>query len=87
MRRYNNETLLEMVELYAEEGGAISSEEMLSESFDAMLEELDAETLCKLENDVVMLSEEFNNYADSLCKDGEIHPEQYNRYCYVGIYG
>ncbi len=28
----------------------------------------------------------FNDWTDSLCKDGVIHPEQYNNYVYVGKY-
>lgn len=43
MRNYNDESLLEMVELYAADNGLIDSE-------------------------------------------GEIHPEQYSEYCYVGKY-
>lgn len=79
-----NETLLEMVEMYAEEVGGISSEEMLSDSFDALLSERSADALYELENDSVMLSEAFSAYVDALCKDGCIHIEQYNNYEYVG---
>ena len=79
-----NETLLEMIEMYAAEVGGISSEEMLSDSFDAMFSEYSADVLYELENDSVMLSEAFSAYADSLCKDGCIHIEQYNNYEYVG---
>lgn len=79
--KYNNETLLEMVELYAEEVGHISTEAELSERFDDMLGD---ETKRKLANDPIMLSEEFSYFADSLCKDREIHPEQYANYEYIG---
>jgi hypothetical protein len=78
---YNDETLLEMVELYAEEVGHVSTESELSERFDDMLGD---DTKRKLANDPIMLSEEFSYFADALCKDGEIHPEQYVNYCYVG---
>lgn len=83
MKNYNDENLLEMVELYADEMGYISSESELSEQFDAMLAECcpDFDT-----EDEPAISEAFNNWSDSLCKDGEIHPEQYSQYCYVGEY-
>ncbi len=79
---YNDETLLEMVELYAEEMGHIASEDELSEVFDeqmlpAVIDQYGAD-------DEPAISEGFNNWSDSLCKDGEIHPEQYSQYCYVG---
>ena len=82
MRTFNDENLLEMVELYAAEVGAIDSEDMLSESFDAnvlpgVIEQYSSD-------DEVAISEAFNNWSDALCKDGEIHPEQYSEYCYVG---
>ena len=83
-RNYNDEALLEMVELYAEEMGHIASEQELSDIFDRdiaplVLENYDAD-------DSVAFSEAFNNWADELCKEGEIHPEQYSNYCYVGTY-
>jgi len=82
MKTYNDENLLEMVELYAEEVGAIASEDELSERFDeqvlpAVIDQYGAD-------DEIAISEAFNNWTDSLCKDGEIHPEQYSQYCYVG---
>ena len=81
---YNDENLLQMVELYAEEMGYISSEEDLSQRFD---EEIAPAVVEKYgEDDSVAMSEEFSNWADSLCKEGEIHPEQYTNYDYVGEY-
>ena len=80
---YNDETPLEMVELYAEEMGYIASESELSEQFDSMFTD-DPTMKEKLSNDDVMLSEAFSNWADGLCKDGEIHPLQYNDYEYCG---
>ncbi|MCK5610443.1 hypothetical protein KAR91_51700 [Candidatus Pacearchaeota archaeon] len=87
MRNYNDENLLEMVELYAADNGYIADEDELSEKFDN-------EVLpCILEehgkpgiefDDTCMINEAFNNWSDMLCKDGEIHPQQYNDYCYVG---
>ena len=81
---YNDENLLEMVELYAAEVGAIESEEELSIKFDEEVAELVVAEYGP--NDEPAMSEAFNNWTDMLCKDGEIHPEQYNNYCYVGNY-
>lgn len=86
---YNDENLLDMVELYASEMGYISSEDELSERFDndiapQILEQFG--TKGEEFEDTVMMSEEFNNWTDSLTKNGEIHPEQYNQYCYTGRY-
>jgi hypothetical protein len=74
--------LLEMVELYAEDNGMIASEEELSKRFDedvlpSIIEQYG-------EDDEPAISEGFNNWTDALCKDGELHPEQYDKYCYVG---
>lgn len=87
MRNYNDENLLDIVELYASEMGYISSEEELSEQFDTniMPSILEAHGQPGVDfTDEAMISEEFNNWTDGLCKEGVIHPEQYNQYCYVG---
>lgn len=85
MRNYNDEDLLEMVEMYAEEMGYISSAEELSERFDQMIEEcMSCEFKRQLENDDCLVSETFNNWSDGLCKDGEIHSVQYENYEYNG---
>jgi len=81
MKNYWDENLLEMVELYAEEMGYISTEDELSELFDvqvlqSVIEQYGAD-------DKVAINEAFNNWADSLCKDGVIHPEQYSNYGYI----
>ncbi len=82
MSNYNDENLLEMVELYAAEIGAIASEQELSDRFDAdVLPHVIAEYGA---HDEPALYEAFNNWSDALCKDGEIHPEQYRMYCYIG---
>jgi hypothetical protein len=73
---------LEMVELYAEDNGQIASEEELSKRFDAEILPLVLEQYS--ESDTVAINEAFNDWTDSLCKDGEIHPDQYDSYCYVG---
>ena len=82
MSNYYDENLLEMIELYAQEVGNIASEEELSECFDAdvlphVIEQYG-------EDDQPAINEAFNNWSDALCKAGEIHPEQYAQYCYVG---
>jgi hypothetical protein len=79
---YNDENLLEMVELYAEEMGYISSEEELSEVFD---EEILPYIVKEYgEDDEPAINEGFNSWSDSLCEDGVTHPIQYDQYCYVG---
>lgn len=81
---YNDENLLEMVELYANDQDFISSEEDLSEMFDEAI----APDIIKEygENDKPAMNEGFNDWTDMLCKDREIHPIQYDQYCYVGKY-
>lgn len=81
---YHDENLLEMVELYADEMGYISSESELSERFDENIAPLVIEQYGA--DDEPAMSEAFNNWSDALCKGGEIHPQQYNDYCYVGEY-
>ncbi len=81
---YNDENHLEMVELYAEEMGYISSEDELSIMFDEQVAPLVIEQYGA--DDEPAMSEGFNNWSDSLCKDGEIHPLQYSEYCYTGKY-
>jgi len=81
---YNDENLLEMVEMYANEMGYISSEDTLSEIFDGDIAPM---VIAEYgEDDEPALSEAFNNWSDSLCKDGDIHPIQYHEYCYTGKY-
>jgi hypothetical protein len=71
---WNRVDLLEIVELYAEENGGIASEQELSERFDS--EVLPSVIAEYGEDDEPAINESFNNWTDSLCKDGEIHPEQ-----------
>ena len=81
---YNNENPLSMVELYANEMGFIADEDALSEAFDEVIA---PEVIAQYgEDDQPAMSEASNNWADALCKDGEIHPLQYVEYCYVGDY-
>lgn len=82
MKNYYDENLLEMVEMYADEMGYIADESELSDKFD---EEMAPSVIKQYgADDEPALFEAFNNWSNSLCKDGEIHPEQYNQYCYVG---
>lgn len=87
--KYYDETLLEMIELYADEVGAIASEQELSDRFDEEQLQfiIDANGIKgEAFTDTVMISEAFNDWTDMLCKEGEIHPEQYDKYCYVGAF-
>lgn len=84
---WDNIELLELVECYAESEKlcgsiVICNEDELSKRFDNEFEEF----LAEHRDDSVMISETFNNWTDSLCKDGELHPEQYDKYCYTGKY-
>ena len=85
---YNDENLLEMVELYAQECGYIASEAELSARFDDEILPHILEQHGKTGvafDDKIMVRETYNNWTDLLCKSNEIHPEQYNEYCYVGV--
>jgi hypothetical protein len=82
MGNWNRVDLLEIVELYAEEQRLIASEQELSDRFD---EEVLPSVIAQYgEDDEPALNEAFNNWTDMLCKDGELHDEQYDKYCYVG---
>lgn len=86
---YNDENPLKMVELYADSQGYIASEDELSEAFDEQVMPNILEKYGKLGeafDDDIMVNEEFNNWSDALCKNGEIHPLQYDQYGYVGKY-
>lgn len=82
MTNWHKVDMLDVIELYAEDNGMIASEEELSARFDRDVLPVVLETYS--ESDSVAICEAFNDWTDSLCKDGEIHPEQYNHYCYVG---
>jgi len=85
--------LLELVELYAEDyyehrrTDLVKSEDHLSESFDSFLDEYSVDSDSRFNpDDKVAIKESFSSYADSLCRDGFLHPEQLHHYCYVGKY-
>lgn len=79
---WNNVDLLEIVELYAEDNGMIASEDELSKLFDEEILPYVIEQYS--EDDEIAINESFNDWTDSLCKEGELHPEQCNAYCYTG---
>lgn len=86
---YNDENLLQMVELYAAEVGLISSEDEATEQFDneiapAIIEAHGVKG--EAFTDSVMMNEAFSEWLDMMTKDGVIHPEQYQHYCYTGRY-
>lgn len=62
------------------------SEQELSDAFDQMITELDAETQLKFANglDIDELNQTFNDWTDGECKDGSLSDEQYRNYCYIG---
>lgn len=85
MRNWDNyDTILEIVEELATYEGWVSSEEELSKKFDEEVAPLVIEQYG--ENDSDAMNQSFNDWSDSLCKDGEIHEAQYNEYTYVGKY-
>lgn len=77
------DTGLDAAEAQQEADGEIASEEELSEVFDAMLDDVDQHDGQDLE-DYPAMAEWFNNWSDSLCKDGQILEVQYSDYTYVG---
>lgn len=79
---YDDEELtLLHVEDYAEAHGMMSCEAQVSEAFDENVLPYVLETYG---DDNIAISEAFNDWTDILCKDGELHPLQYDAYCYVG---
>lgn len=82
MTNWNRVDLLELVELYAEDNNMIASETELSKRFDDEVLPSVIETYG--EDDSIAIREAFNDWTDALTKDGELHPEQYANYEYVG---
>ena len=81
MNDFNIE-LLELVEFYAEENNLIASEEQLSELFDSEIAPL---VIAQFgENDQDAINQAFNDWADGLCKDHQLHQAQYETYTYTG---
>ena len=82
MFNYGRMSTLEIVEEWGYYNDLLSSEEEVSERFDA---EIAPAVVAKYgEDDTIAMNEAFNNWTDSLCKDGELHELQYENYEYVG---
>ena len=81
---FSHVELLEIIEEYATINGGIDSEQTLSDIFDERIAPLVIEQYG--EDDEPAMNQEFNDWSDSLCKDGELHELQYSQYCYAGKY-
>ncbi len=79
----NLDTLLSLSEALAVEYGLPDSEQMVSDMFD---ETIAPSVLKQYGADQVAFNEAFNNWTDSICKDGVISSSQYHHYCYIGEY-
>ena len=84
MSIFSHVELLEIIEAYATDNNGIDSEKALSDRFDEDISPLVIEQYGK--DDEPAMNEAFNDWSDSLCKDGELHELQYSKYCYVGEY-
>jgi len=82
MKKWNDESMIQVIELYAADNQMLASEQELSDLFDARIDEYDNYPT----HDKTMLIEDFNIFADMLCKGGDIHPDQYYEYNYAGKY-
>lgn len=82
MRNYNSLSILDIVEEWGYDNGLLSSEEEVSERFDENIAPFVIEQYS--EDDRIAMNEAFNDWTDSLCKDGELHELQYENYEYVG---
>lgn len=76
--------LLEAIELWALDNGCMSSEQELSDLFDAEIAQLVIDQYGEEDHDAMIQA--FNDWSDGLCKDGQLHDQQYNHYGYVGKY-
>ena len=81
---FSHVELLEIIGEYAADNNGIDSEQALSDRFDDEIAPLIIDQYG--EGDKPAMNEAFNNWSDSLCKDGELHEIQYSQYCYVGEY-
>lgn len=81
MNNWTGMNLLEIVEGLAKREGMISDEEELSGRFDNMMDECHEYPEHFTPTDIRTF---FNDWSDEVCKEGEIHEEQYNQYGYVG---
>lgn len=76
---FKNKTTLEIIEGYAFEAAAISSEIELSELFDK-----DVKNSATNMDNKPALMQEFRIWKDQMHRDGYIHTLQAHNYCYVG---
>ena len=81
---FSHVELLEIIEEYATDRDGIDSEQELSARFDEDIAPLVIEQ--HGEDDWPAMNQAFHDWSDSLCKDGELHEQQYSLYCYVGEY-
>lgn len=82
---FSNVTVLELAEAYAEDNNSpYSSQDAVNEYFDEHIAPMVLENYD--EDDTIAFTEAFNDWTDSLCKDGELHESQYNEYSYEGKY-
>jgi len=76
-------TMLNVIEEFAEFNNfPFSDEESVSRQFNEFVRPSVVEAYS--EDDEVAINEAFNNWTDGLCKDGDLHEEQYNNYTYLG---
>ena len=81
---FHNYDLIEIVEAFAADNNLISSEEALSQRFDEEVAPAVIQQYGRDDQDAI--DQAFNDWTDGLCKEGEIHTEQYMKYQYVGKY-
>lgn len=73
---------LNAIEEWASENNCISSEQELSDLFDESIAPMVIEQYG--ENDQPAMDQAFNDWSDSITRDGQLHELQYQEYCYVG---
>jgi len=77
-----NELTLDQQEYFLEYNGSVyCTESNVSGEFDNMISECYPDIN---KDDKTMLAEMYNNWTDSLCKDGELTALQYHEYTYQG---
>ena len=87
MRNYYGVNYLELVELYAKNGGYISSEYELSVLFDKMIDDTytELEKITLFSNDPNLLCA-YDVFKEDMYILGDLHELQYKNYSYVGVY-
>lgn len=82
MDNYNDLSLLDIVETFADDNGLLASEYRVSLEFDASELPWIADMYGEL--NAVILKATFDYWLHNMYRDGLIHIEQYNNYEYVG---